>query len=163
MTRCPCGSNVDYSHCCGLYLEGEQIPLSPEALMRSRYTAYSLANIDYIKKTMRGRALNGFHEEEARLWAEQVVWLGLQVVNARHETPEQGYVEFIARFMDGTTIKSIHEISEFHRQQGQWYYVDGCCPANSKAPNNQNIGRNRLCPCGSQRKFKHCHGKGHAS
>ncbi|ETO93384.1 hypothetical protein LOR_60c14050 [Legionella oakridgensis RV-2-2007] len=129
--------------------------------MRSRYTAYSLANIDYIKKTMHGKPLHGFNETEARAWAKQVIWLGLKVMHARNETPELGYVEFIAHFIDGNTVKSLHEISEFHCQQGQWYYVDGHYPINSKAQKSQKIGRNSVCPCGSEKKFKNCHGKGH--
>ena len=43
-THCLCGSGIDYQHCCGFYHSGEKIPETAEALMRSRYTAYSLRN-----------------------------------------------------------------------------------------------------------------------
>lgn len=75
MTICPCGLQ-DYSDCCALYHTGERIPPTPEALMRSRYAAYALANIDYIKKTMRGKVLLGFNESNAKAWAESVKLLG---------------------------------------------------------------------------------------
>jgi len=159
MKQCPCGSQVYYSKCCELYLIGEQVPSSPEALMRSRYAAYSIADIDYIKKTMQGKPLNGFDEVEARSWAESVTWLGLKVINTTIETPSLGYVEFIARYMEGDKIKFIHEISEFHFQAGRWFYVDGRYSNTTKSHNNQKISRNSLCPCASQKKFKNCHGK----
>lgn len=125
MMFCPCGSMVDYSNCCGLYIGGAAIAESPEILMRSRYTAYTLANVSYIKRTMRGKALIGFNAGEAKRWARRVSWTGLQIVNAFNEHADKGFVEFIARFQDGDHMQSIHEISEFHRVQGVWFYVDG--------------------------------------
>ncbi|RUR13713.1 YchJ family protein [Legionella septentrionalis] len=158
MQLCPCGSNKIYSVCCGLYLDGKFIPETPEQLMRSRYTAYSLANIDYIKKTMCGKALVGFNPLAAEHWAKKILWIGLQVMNTPQETPEKGYVEFIATFLEEDKLDSIHEISEFHRLEGRWFYVDGMAPNVSSAPSKQKIMRNHSCPCGSQKKFKNCHG-----
>lgn len=57
MNDCPCGSKISYSSCCGLYHSAKAIAPTPEALMRSRYTAYTQANFDYIKATMRGKLL----------------------------------------------------------------------------------------------------------
>ncbi len=157
MKQCPCGSEIDYSDCCGVYLSDEQIPASPEAMMRSRYTAYSLANIAYISNTMRGKPLIGFVEVVARSWAERVIWLGLKIIAVRIGTPDQGYVEFIARYLEGEQLKSICEISEFHRLDGKWFYVDGLHP-DSKKEKKQTVRRNSPCPCGSLKKFKNCHG-----
>lgn len=42
---CPCGSQIEYKSCCGVYHQGARVAPTPEALMRSRYTAYSLGNI----------------------------------------------------------------------------------------------------------------------
>ena len=70
MSLCPCGSQHLYDSCCGLYLDKKQKPQTPEQLMRSRYTAYSVANIDYIKNTMQGNPLIGFNEQEAEKWAK---------------------------------------------------------------------------------------------
>ncbi len=125
MTLCPCGSTIDYLSCCGLYIDGASIAGSPEVLMRSRYTAYTLAKVSYIKRTMRGKALTGFNAGEAKRWARRVIWTGLRVINAFKEHADKGFVEFIARFQDGDHLQSIHEISEFHRVQGVWFYVDG--------------------------------------
>ena len=51
MPHCSCGSGRDYVTCCQPYVEGRAHPETPEALMRSRYTAYTMADIDYIEKT----------------------------------------------------------------------------------------------------------------
>ena len=67
--QCSCGSNSTYLQCCGQFIDGLSLPITPEALMRSRYTAYTLADIAYIKKTMRGKATIGFDETEAGHWA----------------------------------------------------------------------------------------------
>jgi SEC-C motif domain protein len=154
---CPCGSQLHFEQCCDVYLQGEKAP-SPETLMRSRYTAYAKGNIAYIKRTMRGKPLIGFDEQEAYAWAKQVLWVNLTIVNSRQISDERGYVEFIARFIERGTLNFIEEISEFHRQNGEWFYVDGERSA-AKSQKNQKISRNGLCPCGSLRKFKNCHGK----
>lgn len=159
MTTCPCGLH-DYSGCCALYHSGERIPPTPEVLMRSRYSAYALANIDYIKKTMQGKALSGFDQSNAQVWAESVKWLGLKVINTRSESPDCGFVEFIVRFMENGKQHSMHEISEFHRIDKRWYYVDGTHPGNQKRSLSVKLKRNGLCPCGSNKTFKNCHGKG---
>ena len=89
MSLCPCGSEKPYEQCCEVFIEKKQIPHTPEQLMRSRYTAYSLAKIDYIKNTMKGKILIGFDETEARSWSQSVTWVGLKVIQAYEETPKK--------------------------------------------------------------------------
>ncbi len=124
MLNCPCGSNKKYSECCGTYIDDHKDAETPEKLMRSRYTAYTQANIDYIIKTMKGPALNHFDAESARKWAATVEWLGLEVLHTITNTTK-GYVEFIAHFDERGEKNCIHELSEFRRINGRWYYVDG--------------------------------------
>lgn len=154
MTVCFCDSKNDYAVCCEPYLNRKQQPETPEALMRSRYTAYCLADIDYIQMTMRGKATRGFDAVAAKRWAKRVTWIKLVVLDTSQTNSPKGYVEFIATFVDGCTLKSIHEKSEFIQEDGRWYYVDGV-----QFPlATQSIARNGVCPCGSQRKYKNCHG-----
>lgn len=127
MTQCPCGSEQPYTTCCGIFIDQNNIAATPEQLMRSRYTAYSTANIDYIVKTMRGPAAVNFNRDEAKEWATSVNWLGLTVINT-HTLNNKGWVEFIASFKDHDKPQAIHEKSEFHRINGQWYYVSGKSP-----------------------------------
>ena len=144
--------------CCGVFIEKKQTPQTPEQLMRSRYTAYSKANIDYIKNTMKGKPLAGFNELEAKTWALTVTWIGLKVIQSYLETPTKGFVEFSVRLMEGNQLKTIHELSEFHLENNAWLYVDG---ENKQVPikNKPKVARNSPCPCGSGKKFKNCHDK----
>lgn len=152
--RCPCGSNLEYVECCGLYIDGQQLPASPEALMRSRYTAYTQANVAYIAKTMTGKAVAGFDEADARRWAQRVTWLDLQVIKTSPVQNNLGTIEFIARLIDNQRLVTIHETSEFCCQAGRWYYVDGILIPQK---NHDKLSRNAPCPCGNGKKLKHCH------
>lgn len=154
MTLCPCCSTLDYLTCCGPFINHEKTPDTPEKLMRSRYTAYSLVDTAYIKKTMQGKAAYQFDEDQAKAWAKRVNWIGLQIVQSSLQGETSGQVEFIASFIEHGKLKTIHENSTFHRQDNHWLYVDGT-PLPSL---NQPISRNAPCPCGSLKKFKNCHG-----
>lgn len=117
--------------------------------MRSRYTAYTQANIDYIKQTMCGLALKAFNQQEAYLWASTVGWVALKVLNAS-EVGNEGIVEFIAYFTSNDQLQELHEHSHFIRHDGRWFY-DGELKL-------QKIGRNDPCSCGSGKKHKKCCG-----
>ncbi len=160
MTLCPCGSEKNYACCCGPAIGGKKPASNPEALMRSRYTAFTQANIDYITQTMKGKVSANFDPISAKQWAEQVQWQKLEVINAPalKENATLGFVEFIAHYQFLGKDERIHEISEFHLENGHWYYVDGKFPQpkNSEQPK---IGRNDPCLCGSGQKHKKCCGK----
>lgn len=155
MAQCPCGSNRTYLTCCGLYIDGKALPPSPEALMRSRYTAYTIANIVYIKKTMAGEPLLGFDEREAERWAKSVYWLGLRIIDTKQNIVEHtGTIEFVATYLAGNTLNTIHENSTFHFINDTWLYTAGIQTAAQKP---KKISRNAPCPCLSRKKFKNCH------
>ncbi len=117
--------------------------------MRSRYTAYSQANTDYIKQTMCGVPLKNFDQENAYLWASTVGWMELKVLHAVEEGDE-GSVEFIAYFTSHDQLQELHECSHFIRQNGRWFYDGELKP--------KKIGRNDPCSCGSGKKYKKCCG-----
>lgn len=48
--NCPCGSGDALGECCGRYHAGMAAP-SAELLMRSRYSAYVLGLVDYLRAT----------------------------------------------------------------------------------------------------------------
>jgi SEC-C motif-containing protein len=148
MENCPCNSGKSYKECCESFLSGGQIPQTPEALMRSRYTAYFQGNMDYVANTMKGPAAVGFNKEDAGQWSTQIKWHGLKVIKSKQDN-NQGTVEFIARYALNGNIDIIYEISEFSLENGKWYYIDGVTPK---------LGRNDICPCGSQKKYKKCCG-----
>lgn len=111
-----------YVDCCGRYLDGGETPPTAEALMRSRYTAYTLGREDYLLATWtqdtRPASL-GLENEPPRKW------LGLEVKHHEQLEPNQAMVEFVARYKVNGRAHRLHEISRFVRETGQWFYVDG--------------------------------------
>lgn len=156
---CYCGSSLSYAQCCEPYHLGLQVPATPEALMRSRYSAYCIANVAYIQATMAGRASQRFDSNSAKLWAERVIWIALHVLSTEMRSTTEGQVEFIARFVDGKVVRQMHERSEFLFTDGRWFYVDGTQIESETQHTPLEISRNIPCPCGNQKKWKHCHGK----
>jgi SEC-C motif-containing protein len=155
MQQCPCGTGKAYLNCCGIFISQQKIPPTPEALMRSRYTAYTQANIDYIVETMKSPAADNFNVEDARAWAKEIDWAGLNVLHTTHDA-KKGIVEFQAfYFVDGKK-NSLHEVSEFIFENDKWFYVNGVTPRKKLI---SKIGRNDLCACGSHKKYKKCCGR----
>lgn len=125
--QCFCGSHKAYEACCELYISGKQLAPNPEALMRSRFTAYTQADINYIVRTMMGPAAKDFNITNALHWAQEVSWLGLEVVKVSPLTNsgKLGFVEYIASFRLHGQVQKLHEVSEFHLENGAWFYFDG--------------------------------------
>lgn len=118
---CPCGSGTAYADCCAPLHQGTAAPTA-EALMRSRYTAYSLDLLDYVFRTWHPRTRPDSVDPVPGL-----TWTGLQVLGVADGGPddETGVVEFRARFTEGGRDRAMHETSRFERRAGRWVYVDG--------------------------------------
>jgi len=171
--RCPCGSNEAFDLCCGPYVRGEKSAPTAEALMRSRYTAYTLGNIDHIARTLAPESRGDFDARAARRWASEADWLGLRIVSTeRGDVGDAGgIVEFVATYRQaGETIEH-GEVSQFRKTDaGEWFFVSGDTrasvaaggsrrePPSTFARETPKVGRNDPCPCGSGRKFKKCCG-----
>jgi SEC-C motif domain protein len=155
---CPCGTGKIYDICCGIFICKQQLPATPEALMRSRYTAYNLLDIDYIIKTMRQPAADQFDANIAYEWAKKAKWTGLNIIKTSQDA-NQGIVEFIASYTFDNKQHVLHEISQFHLDNGQWYYIDGDRPEQKKPITAKVKPRpNAQCACGSNKKYKKCCG-----
>jgi SEC-C motif-containing protein len=153
---CPCGSGQPFESCCGPALDGSRPAPTAEALMRSRFTAHVARDDAYLHRTYRGTAGTPFVPDPK---TEPMDWTRL-VVHA-HEpgaTPDQAFVDFTAYFAAEGAEHAIHEKSAFERTNGQWIYTravrSGPAPVRAAAK----VGRNDPCPCGSGKKYKHCHG-----
>jgi len=121
---CPCGIAAAYADCCGRYIEGGVLAPTAEALMRSRYTAYTLQREDYLLATWHG----GTRPASLGLGdAAAGKWLGLTVKRHAPEAgnPDRAVLEFIARHKIDGRARRLHEISRFVRENGRWYYVGG--------------------------------------
>ena len=127
MNSCPCGLQKNYDDCCGSFITGRALPKTPEQLMRSRYTAYTQANIEYITDTMKAPANLMFDPKEAREFALGNKWIKLEVART-FMNDGKGYVEFFAHYMSDNKDLVLHELSEFRCDDGKWFYVDGDSP-----------------------------------
>jgi len=161
---CPCGSQKEFTLCCQPLIEKKALPETAEALMRSRYTAFTRGEMDYILYTLAPEAREGFDPDATRVSAQKAKWKELRVLN--HSGGEagdtEGTVEFIAEYGHGENNIEHHEISTFRKnERGQWLYVDGEMQRESTRPvvrGAPKIGRNDPCSCGSAKKFKKCCG-----
>lgn len=121
--KCPCGGK-SYEKCCGKFLSGKEIAKTPEELMRSRYTAFALKDVLYIEKTMTGPAKNGFNALELQNSLKTQSFLGLTVLNSIQKE-NKGMVEFKAILTINGENYTLHEKSEFIREDGKWFYYEG--------------------------------------
>lgn len=125
---CPCGKGKNFEGCCHLAISGEQPAPTAKKLMRSRYTAYVLGEVDYLLSTL---APEMHQADEQSLIEEQITntqWQGLIIVSAKRGSRKDsdGEVTFEARFKAGDESGVMRETSNFRRgEQQQWLYVDG--------------------------------------
>lgn len=120
-SACPCNPQVPYAKCCKQYHEGIAAP-DAQALMRSRYSAYVMGLEEYLLSTWHVDA------RPAKLKLAEdtdTKWLGLQLKRFVVTAPNQAIVEFVARYKIGGKAERLHEISQFVRQDGRWYYLSG--------------------------------------
>jgi SEC-C motif-containing protein len=163
MTSCPCGSGAPLAGCCGRFLEGGEHAPTAEALMRSRYTAFTLARIDYVTATHDPETREDHDPEAAKKWAGNSEWLGLQIVSTVKggSDDDEGTVEFEARYRSNGVEHDHREISTFVKREGIWYFSDGrVLGPRTVRHDGPRIGRNDPCPCGSGKKYKKCCGRG---
>lgn len=143
--------------------------------MRSRYTAYVIKAIDYLKTTLTPESREDFDPQATRQWAEESEWKKLTILSTHKGTvaDTHGTVEFCAFFKHDGNDLQLHEVSQFRKdKEGRWLYVDGEAhthPADEdvehahKKPETfirtqAKVGRNDPCACGSGKKFKKCCG-----
>ena len=157
---CPCGSGKTYADCCEPFISGQALPQTAEQLMRSRYSAYANVNMDYLHETLHPDHRQDHDREAARKWAEESDWLGLTIIATEQGQAgdDAGSVEFRASYREKGRNHVLHEISQFQKLEGRWYYVDGQHPKPATVRKDQKVGRNDPCPCGSGKKYKKCCG-----
>jgi SEC-C motif-containing protein len=137
---CPCGG-ASLAACCGPFIAGDALPPTAEALMRSRYTAYTQRNEPYLRATWHPstRPHDTIIDPD-----ENLRWLGLEIKSALRlrqrkaeltDHPDSDTVEFVARFKVGGRAHRLHETSRFLREPDpalggtpRWFYLDGTFP-----------------------------------
>lgn len=120
---CPCGGGW-YGACCARFIHHEAVPHSAVELMRSRYSAYTLRDEDYLQATWHART-----RPQRPILApdDGVKWVSLEVLK-HHQDGAQATVEFVARYKLDGRAQRLHEVSQFVREDGRWFYVEGSFP-----------------------------------
>lgn len=124
-SNCPCGRYHNYGDCCGAIHNDMKNALTAEDLMRSRYSAFTMANGDYLQKSHHTQTQPTAKEaKEIETWAKSVNWIKLDVLNTTKgsENDSSGTVEFKAYFYEEGKVSIIHENSFFEKENGFWKY-----------------------------------------
>lgn len=119
---CPCRRGEPFDACCGPILAGDKPAPTAETLMRSRYTAYVVGDVDYLLRSWHPST----RPADLELDADQR-WLFLEIVGTQRGGlfDDNGTVEFIAHYKLDGTRDAMHELSTFVRVDGAWVYLDG--------------------------------------
>ena len=121
-TKCPCGSGKKYKNCC---YKWHKIKSAPNALllMKSRFAAYAVGNVDYIIKTTHP---NSSHfEKDLKTWEESIKdfsnsdFKKLEIVEFI-DGEKEAFVKFRA-YIDDYVME---ENSRFLKED-KWYYLEG--------------------------------------
>lgn len=112
---CPCGSETAYDGCCGRLHRGAAQAATAEELMRSRYAAYAVGDLDHVFRTWHPRTRPADLTPDPAL-----TWTGLRVLGSGED-----WVEFVASFERDGEAGELRERSTFERRGGRWVYVEG--------------------------------------
>ncbi|MEE9407752.1 MAG: YchJ family metal-binding protein [Polaribacter sp.] len=116
--NCPCNPSNLYDDCCKKAHQNIHSVTTAEILMRSRYSAFVLANIDYLQKSHHSATRPSKYEKKEILsWTKSVEWVKLNVLNSTKNT-----IEFKAYFKENGSLNVIHENSFFVKENNHWVY-----------------------------------------
>jgi SEC-C motif-containing protein len=124
---CPCQSGKPFNFCCGPAINGSRPAKTAEALMRSRYSAFSVGAIDYLVDST---APENRREEDHELLMEQTQitnWIELKILSTKDGLASDitGEVTFEASFESPEGDGLLRETSRFRKDDDRWFYVDG--------------------------------------
>jgi SEC-C motif-containing protein len=96
---------------------------SPEALMRSRYAAYALNNVEYIMNTTHPDSQHYSSDREAwwreiEAFCKETTFAGLDILAVEPDT-----VTFRATLFQNARDVSFTERSLFQQYNGRWMYL----------------------------------------
>lgn len=127
-SSCPCGSKKTYLNCCKIFHDGKN-PSNALELMKSRFTAFAVGNIDYI--------INTTHENNIEYSRDKSKWRDdiQDVVNSTDfnsleivefiDGEEEAYVTFKLGLKQKGLDTSFTEKSKFLKIDGKWLYRSG--------------------------------------
>lgn len=118
--RCPCLSGLPYGECCGPLHHGDAAASTAEQLMRSRYSAFAVADAGYLTATWHPSTRPALLELDPDLH-----WYRLDIiaVHGGEERDTAGVVEFEAYYRSPGGAGTQSETSRFVRESRRWYYL----------------------------------------
>jgi SEC-C motif-containing protein len=132
---CPCGSGLRFTACCKRLHAGTVEADSAEALMRSRFAAYAVADVDYLWRTLHPDHVDKARPRDEvvaalRSWCRQARFPGLQILEVTSpdgDGPDAGTarVLFRARVFVGSRDCTFVECSSFRHDGVGWRYLEG--------------------------------------
>lgn len=130
---CPCCSGRAYEACCRPFHKDSVEPPTPEALMRSRYSAFALKQTDHLWRTLHSSHPDRKRRRddvirELRKNCNRFRYPALRILSVE-DSGEPAFVTFHATVMDGPRDVGFTERSRFLREDGGWKYVDGTAGA----------------------------------
>lgn len=95
--------------------------------MRSRYSAFSKGEVDYLINTHHPSKRTPDDRQQLAASVKAIEWIGLKIVNTAQglTTDKVGTVEFVATFIEKGQIGQFRERSAFVKENGCWYYLSG--------------------------------------
>mmetsp|Transcript_37434 Transcript_37434/g.49319 ORF Transcript_37434/g.49319 Transcript_37434/m.49319 type:complete len:238 (+) Transcript_37434:89-802(+) len=146
--KCPCCSGQNYKECCKPYHDGTMKALSPEILLRARYSAYACDNPDYIINTTHKD--NRDWNENRSKWRAEILQTSKDYkfvnldIRGSEEADGLHFLLFRSTLIDYSkqTVSShgagkklvMSEKGLFKQEGGEWFYVDGAAHSESWAP-----------------------------
>lgn len=114
---CPCGSLKPYTTCCEPYHLGQPAP-NALALMRSRYSAFSLGLVDYLIQT----AQSPGKREDLEKFIQDAHFLGLEIIDFV-DGDKKAFVTFKPTLSYSGKKETYVEKSLFEKEKGRWIYI----------------------------------------
>lgn len=92
--------------------------------MRARYTAYTVGGYgDYLFHTWHPQYRGGLTSQSLSQASRK--WIKLEVFESK-QIGDRAAIEFKAYYIDDKGVPQCHhEISQFLRNKGRWFYTDG--------------------------------------
>jgi len=123
--NCHCGNTKPYADCCEIIHNNMEAAKTAQQLMRSRYSAFVMANGDYLMASHHSSTRPIKEKKSIVKWAKSVQWIRLEILETTKGTANdiEGTVTFNAYFYDNGKVDVIHEKSAFIKENKHWTYL----------------------------------------
>ena len=128
---CPCGSKISYIKCCKLFHDEIKLPSSALLLMKSRFCAFSIGNIEYIINTTH-KENSDFTSTNITQWKESIkdfmdstTFESLEILNSEIYDEYNASVTFKVNLSQTGLDVSFTEKSDFEKVNNKWLYKSG--------------------------------------